>query len=301
MQKSRRKLPSMTSLPFFEASARSLSFTKAAQELCVTQAAVSRQIASLEASLGVKLFERSHRKIELTPAGQQLQKATTIALDIVENTSRKIQSSYYKKSSVTIAADSSMAYRWLLPNFKKFRRQYPDIAVNIFTFDRGEDSFRPDVDIVLLYGNGVWSGFDANLIIKECVFPICHPDYLKNHDIRKIEDILDYELFDLVGDRWDWIGWRQWFLAKEISIVDRSLKSTRFNSFPLLIDAILQGGGIGLGWDGLVDDLLDSGRLVKPFEVSLKTERGYYILKRSNVRISESAIILHDWVCDQFS
>lgn len=294
---SRRKLPSMTALPFFEAAARSLSFTKAAEELCVTQAAVSRQIASLESGMGVKLFKRSHRKIELTSAGQQLQNATTIALDMIENTSRKIQSSQHKKSTVSIAADASMAYRWLMPNFERFHTQHPDIPVNISTFDHEGDGLKPHIDMTLLYGNGHWPGYEAKLIIAEEVFPVCHPEYLKSHPITRLEDITQYELLDLVGERWDWIGWQQWLLAQCIPI-ETPLKTTSFNSFPLLTDAALQGGGFGLGWSNLVDDLLADGRLVRPFEESLKTDRGYYILRKSNVRMSERSQILYDWIIE---
>ncbi len=300
MPSPRRKLPSMTALPVFEAAARSLSFTKAANELCVTQAAVSRQIASLESSMGVKLFERSHRKITLTPAGQQLQNATTIALDIIENSSRKIQSSYYRKASVTIAADASMAYRWLLPNFEKFHRQHPDIPVNISTCEHEEDCLKPDVDITLLYGNGHWPGFHAKRIINEVVFPVCHPDYLQHHPITSLADLVEHELLDLVGERWDWVGWQQWLLAMDIPI-KKPLKTTIFNSFPLLTEATLQGSGIGLGWDKLVDDLLANGKLVRPFTAALTTDRGYYILRRSNERMSERATVFYDWIEDMLS
>lgn len=297
MPHSRRKLPSMTALPFFEAAARSLSFTKAAEELCVTQAAVSRQVASLESGLGVKLFKRSHRKIELTEAGQQLQNAATIALDIIENSSRKIQSTRHKKTTVTIAADASMAYRWLMPNFEKFHTQYPEIPVNISAFEHEEDGLKPHVDIALLYGSGHWPGFEAKLIIAEEVFPVCHPDYLKQNPLNRLQDIVHHKLLDLAGERWDWIGWQQWLLAQCVPI-KTPLKTTSFNSLPLLTDAALQGGGLGLGWDKLVDDLLADGRLVRPFEESLKTDRGYYILRKSNVRMSERAQILYDWIVE---
>lgn len=295
MQNPRRKLPSMTALPVFEAAARSLSFTKAAEELCVTQAAVSRQIASLESSLGIKLFKRLHRKIELTPAGQQLQNATTIALDIIENTSRKIQSSGHRKSTITIAADTSMAYRWLLPHFEKFHAQYPDIPVNITAFDNEEEGLNPVTDIALLYGHGNWPGYHAKLIIKEEVFPVCHPDYLNKNPVNNLQDITKHNLLDLVSKRWDWIGWKQWLLAFDIPI-QAPLKTTRFNSFPLLIDATINRSGIGLGWNKLVDDLLADGQLIRPFEQSLKTDRGYYILRKSRIRMSQRAQMLYDWI-----
>ncbi len=236
----------------------------------------------------------------LTPAGQQLQNATTIALDIIENTNRKIQSNHYRKTSVTIAADVSMAYRWLLPNFDRIRQQYPDIPINISACDHEEDCLKPDVDIALLYGNGHWPGFHAKCIINEAVFPVCHPDYLQHHPIASLEELVEHNLLDLVGERWDWIGWQQWLLAMDIPI-KKPLKTTVFNSFPLLTEATLQGNGVGLGWDKLIDDLLANGKLVRPFAKSLTTDRGYYILRRSNERMSERATLLYDWIENIFN
>jgi DNA-binding transcriptional LysR family regulator len=294
MIKPKRKLPSMTALPAFEAAARSLSFTKAAQELCVTQAAISRQIASLERGFGAKLFIRSHRKLELTAEGQLLQHSTSIALDLIEKVTRELHVKQ-QKNLLTIAADTSMAYRWLLPRFENFHNSHPDIPVNIRACDHEEDCFQPDADVILLYGDGYWPGYDATLILEEEIYPVCHPEFYEQHSITSIEELSDFLLLDLQAGRWDWMSWEQWFLEMGMQFTT-PLKTLSFNSYPLLIDGTLHKQGIGLGWGGLVDDLLEKGKLVRLFEKSLKTERGYYLLKPSRIRLTPQAKTLYDWV-----
>ncbi len=294
MLKSRRKLPPMTSLPAFEAAARTLSFTKAAQELCVTQAAISRQIASLEDNLGVKLFERSHRKIKLTPKGQHLQHNVTIALDLLESATLKTQIEP-SNETLTIAADTSMAYRWLMPKIEEFHQKYPLIKIDILACDHEVDCLKPHVDLILLYGNGYWDNYDARLIFEEEIFPVCHPDYLKKHPIDNIQELTDHYLLDLKGERWDWVGWEQWLTELDVPTAT-PLQGMSFNSLPLLIDATLQGQGIGLGWGKLVDDLIKKESLHRLFDASLKTGRGYYVLKKANTRLSENTTAVYDWI-----
>ncbi|MEM7170448.1 MAG: transcriptional regulator GcvA [Pseudomonadota bacterium] len=295
MRKIRRQLPTLTALPAFEASARLRSFTQAAEELYVTQAAISRQIRVLEEYLGAKLFKRSHRQVELTDAGQQFQHAISVALDLVENATQEIKEQK-QDSDLTIAADISMAHLWLLPRFQVFREEYPDIGVSILASENEADCLKKGVHLALLYGSGSWPGFDSRLLVREEIFPVCSPDFLnKRPHLKTIEDLANEPLLDLRGDRWDWVDWQQWFAEKDVAIPEGT-QFTAFNNLPLLIQAACRGQGMGLGWRNLVDDLLEDGMLVKPFDISLKTGRGYYMLTRSNIRMSPETRTLHDWV-----
>ena len=141
-----------------------------------------------------------------------------------------------------------------------------------------------------------WTGFDARLLVPEEIFPVCTPGYLIGRpEIKSASDLLGEALLDLKGDRWDWVDWQQWLTEKKVQVpVDPQLIS--FNNLPLLIQATCRGQGIGLGWRGLVDDLLADGTLVKPIDLSLRTDRGYYVLKRSNIRMSPETKTLLDWV-----
>lgn len=295
MLKLRRQLPTLTALPAFEASARLQSFTLAAEELYVTQAAISRQIRVLEETLGVRLFERSHRQVRLTDQGQRFQHAVAVALDLVEGATRELRGQI-ASTDLTIAADISMAHLWLLPRFPKFREEYPDIPVSILASENEEDCLKDGVHLALLYGNGDWPGFDARLLVPEEIFPVCSPSYLsKRPEINEPKDMLNEVLLDLRGERWDWVDWQQWLTEQDMAIPD-DVQFLAFNNLPLLIQASCRGQGIGLGWRGLVDDLLEDGTLVKPFDLSLVTGRGYYVITRANIRMSPETKTLYDWV-----
>ena len=295
MQRLRSSLPPLTTLPAFEASARLLSFTQAAAELYVTQAAVSQQIRVLEENLGVRLFERSHRQIKLTEEGQRFQHVVAVALDLVGHSANELRGQV-TSSDLTIAADLSMAHLWLLPRFPMFREEFPDIAVSILASEREADCLKDGVDLALLYGDGNWPGFDAHLLVQEEIFPVCSPDYLsKRAPIKEPGDLIDDVLLDLRGERWDWVDWQQWLTEKDVAIPG-GVRFLGFNNLPLLIQAACRGQGIGLGWRCLVDDLLAEGTLVQPLDLSLRTDRGYYVVKRAGLRMSPETKILYDWV-----
>ncbi len=295
MKRLRQHLPTLTALPAFEASARLLSFTEAAEELYVTQPAISQQVRVLEENLGVALFDRSHRQIKLTEEGQRFQHVVTVALDQISSVANELRGQV-TSSDLTIAADISMAYLWLLPRFPKFREAFPDIAVSVLASDREADCLKKGVDLALLYGNGNWPGFDSTLLIREEIFPVCSSSYLSRHPlIDGPGDLVKHVLLDLRGDRWDWVDWRQWLTEKSLPIPD-DVQFMAFNNLPLLIEATCQGQGIGLGWRSLVDRFLVDGSLVKPIDMSLQTGRGYYVLRRANLRMSPETNVLFNWV-----
>ncbi len=295
MERLRHRLPTLTALPAFEASARLLSFTLAAEELYVTQAAISRQIRVLEENLGVRLFERGHRQIKLTKEGQSFQHAVAVALELVANAAGDLRGSV-SSSDLTVAADISMAHLWLLPRFPRFCQAFPEIAVTILASDREQDCLKEGVDLALLYGGGNWPGFDAELLIQEEIYPVCTPDYLeRSGGIAKPNDLANEVLLDLKGERWDWVDWRQWLTSAGVELPENT-QILSFNALPLLIDAARSGQGVGLGWRGLVDPLVADGSLVRPIDLSMTTERGYYVVRRANVRMSPKTQILYDWV-----
>ena len=289
-----KDLPPLSPLPAFEASARLLSFTLAAEELFVSQAAVSQQIRVLENNLGLKLFERGARRIKLTEQGQKFQHTVSVALELLENAAKEIRNQE-ETYGLTIAADISMAHMWLLPRFSLFRSEFPDIDVSILATEKESDCLRQGVDLALLYGNGSWDGFDAHLLIKEEVFPVCSPDYLEILAQSKINPNIELTLLDLKPMRWDWVDWRQ-LLSLENPFKGHKTHFYQFNSLPLLTQAILKGQGIGLGWKSLADEYIRHGELVKPFDFSLKTNRGYYALRPARRKTSLEADQLFDWI-----
>ncbi len=297
MDKIRSQLPPMTTLAAFEASARLRSFTRAAEELFITQAAVSRQIRILEQHLGVKLFDRTRRRIELTEAGQRFQHTVSVALDLLANSAGAIRVKG-RSHDLTLGADMSMAHLWLMPRFPGFQARHPRVSVNIMASDSEKDCLKSSVDMALLYGDGNWPGFDARLLVAEKIYPVCTPDYLSARaPITAPGDLLEHTLLDLRGDRWDWVDWHQWLAKKNIP-VPKNMRSLGFNSLPLLIQAACAGQGIALGWDRLLDRQLESGELVQPLDMSLRTGRGYFLVKRSGVKLTREATILESWIME---
>ena len=213
MYKSHKLLPPLSQLPAFEASARLLSFTRAAAELHLSQAAISQQIRQLEDNLGTKLFERMPRQIKLTEQGQKFQHTVAVTLELLENSAKELRSQN-QNSGLTIAADISMAYMWLLPHFPQFSEAFPDIDVSVFASDRESECLKEGIDLALLYGNGNWEGFTSHLLIHEEVFPVCSPDYFAENTPCYFDARLsNHVLLDLKAERWDWIDWHQ-FLSK---------------------------------------------------------------------------------------
>lgn len=205
--------------------------------------------------MGVRLFERSHRRIKLTEEGQRFQHVVAVALDLVAHSATELRGQI-STTDLTIAADISMAHLWLLPRFPMFRDEFPDIAVSILASEREADCLKDGIDLALLYGNGNWPGFDAQLLVQEEIFPVCSPGYFDSCGrIGGAEDLVDEVLLDLRGDRWDRVEWRQWLTEKNVAIPE-NVQSLAFYNLPLLIQAACRGQGIGLGWRNLVDDLL---------------------------------------------
>ena len=292
-EKLKQCLP-LSTLPAFEASARLLSFTKAGQELHLSQAAISQQIKHLENNLGVDLFERMPRKIKLTEQGQKFQHTVSVVMELLDSSTQNLQSTNYN-FGLTIAADISMAHMWLLPNFPSFGKAFPDIDVSIFASEQESECLKPGIDLALLYGNGSWDGFDAQLLIEEEVFPVCSPAYMETLSKYSHYPNFEYVLFDLNPMRWDWVDW-QHLLSQHQLFKGRQVRFYQFNSMPLLTQATVNGEGIGLGWKTLVDEHLKRGELIRPFDVSLKTNRGYYVLKPVNATTTAKAQHLYDWI-----
>lgn len=201
-----RKLPPLNALKAFEAAARHLSFTKAAEELFVTQAAVSHQVKALEEYLAAKLFVRRNRSLLLTAEGQSyFLDLKEIFDDIVQATARLKQST--EVGSLTISLPPSFAILWFVPRLSRFREAYPEIDVRIRAVDEVDSSLTDDVDVAIYYGSGQWSGLTAYKLHKEYLLPVCSPLLLNsNKPLREPRDLLNHTLLhDETRNAWkDW-------------------------------------------------------------------------------------------------
>jgi DNA-binding transcriptional LysR family regulator len=295
----KKRLPPLDPLIAFEAAARLLSFTRAAEELHLSQAAISQQIRSLEDSLQVKLFTRSHRAVQLTNEGREYQHTVTAVLTQLAGATMDIQNVEFTRQLV-IGCDESFATQWLGSRFESLKTLLPEIALRIVASDDYSVSLGPEVQVAVLHGDGNWPGFSALRLFGEEVFPVCSPDY--DHAAAGqdwLGWLLQAQLIDLADSHWNWINWRLWLGGNDIDepLANRNLQ---INSYPLVIAAACAGQGVALGWRYLVDDLIEQGRLVRPVEKSLVTDFGYYLLLRDNLQQDDIVDRFRGWLSQQF-
>ncbi|NKB65292.1 MAG: LysR family transcriptional regulator [Gammaproteobacteria bacterium] len=299
-------LPPMDTLASFEAAARLQSFTLAAKELHITQAAVSRQMRLLEDSLKTPLFHRAHRSVSLTTRGKEFYSTITLALTHIANATRSLRDNP-KSQQITIVADQSIAWLWLMPRLARFRECFPGVDVRLIVSDHKADYVADDVDIALTFGPGHWPGFNHILLFEEEIFPVCSPAYLQER-----QDVLAYEgadlndllktgtLLDLEDDQWGWVNWQVWMTEMGLSHLPTN-NAININNYPLVLESARNGMGFALGWKHLVDELLEKGELVRPFERYYRSDKGYYLLTRKMGTANEGIIGFRNWVCNQFS
>lgn len=295
----KHRLPPLDPLIAFEASARLLSFTRAAEELHLSQAAISQQIRSLEDSLQVKLFTRSHRAVQLTSEGRDYQHTVSAILKQLAGATMDIQNLEIARFLV-IGCDQSFATQWLCPRLGQLRAAMPETGLRIVASDDYSESLGPEVQAAILHGDGNWPGYTAIRLFDEEVFPVCSPGY--DHHLASsdwADWLLRAELIDLADSHWNWMNWRLWLSGNDVD-APLAYRRLQINSYPLVIDAACDGQGVALGWRYLVDDLLAAGRLLRPVEQSLVTEFGYYLIYRPHLDGDETLVRFRDWLLPHF-
>lgn len=292
-----KPLPPMNSLIVFEAAARHLSFTKAADELTVTQGAISRQIRQLEDYLGKELFVRANRNIFLTPTGLQYYKTIYSALLDVAQATAEIKK-WKGEHQVTVATTNAMAALWLLPKISAFQ-QSEGIDLRILTTENILDLQKMDCDLALFYCKVPPTGMKVTPLFPEEVFPVCSPNYLEQLQEKTIENIFTKSLLSLDESQKDWVNWAEWFALVGYPMY-KPKNRVNINNYPLLIQAAINGQGVALAWGSLVDDYLQSGALVRPVETVLSTQANFCMLEPSDRGvIPETVKQFRSWLLEQ--
>ena len=293
MKKYRRQLPSLDALLFFEAAARHNSFTHAATELYVTQAAVSKRIRELEARLGVSLFHRDGRKLAPTDIGRRLHERTGMALEYLEDACRLARGE--ESESIRIAANNAISLFWLAPRIREFGLGENSTSVNLFTSDIVGDTLSPDNDLVISYGYGDTPGWTSELLFEEKLVPVAAPGYLDSLGIDRrigLNDestpmqglvLLEYERLAP-----DWINWQVWIDKTRLTRMNTCQRETNRN-YAQTIGAALKGKGLALGSPDLIKDELGNGRLCVVGDTEWSSGRGYYLSHPRNRKLSAAA------------
>ena len=298
-----RRLPPLNALRAFEAAARHLSFTRAADELSVTQAAVSHQVKALEEHLGVRLFRRLSRGLRLTEEGQTYWPQVRDALDAIAQATERLRASD-AGGALTVSVAPSVAAMWLVPRLNRFRDRHPEIDVRIAASDALVDFGRDDVDMAVRYGRGRYPGLHTVRLMTEEVFPVCSPRLLEGpHPLRRPEDLRHHTLLhdDPVAAEDDVLAdWRMWLLAAGVDDVDPE-GGPRFSHSNLLLQAAIDGQGVALGRTPLVAAALEAGLLVRPFEVVLAANFAYYVVCPEVTAERPKIVAFREWLLDEAS
>jgi LysR family glycine cleavage system transcriptional activator len=284
-----RRLPPLNSLRAFESAARLLSFTKAADELSVTQSAVSHQVKGLEDWAGLPLFRRDGRAVALTEAAQKFLPAVTQALDQLALAGRKLQAVDPGQGWLTVAVMPSFAGKWLVPRLAAFRAKHPNIDVWVASFERQTGGLDADVDMAIRYGREDWPGLTRIKILGEELFPVCAPALA-----AQLRDPTDLARVTLLHDelREDWT---MWLRTAGVTTVDAT-RGPGFDDSGLLIQAAIEGLGVALGRSVLVKGDLDAGRLVRPFATALPSESAYYLVYPPELENAPKIKAFREWL-----
>lgn len=268
-----RRMPPLNALRAFEAAGRHLSFTKAAAELHVTHAAISHQVRALEQHLGQPLFRRLTRAVKLTEAGRMLLPVLTESLDAMAAAVRRLGADD-EAGALTVSMTPSFAARWLVPRLGNFQERHPDIDVRLAPSIQLIDFARDDVDLAIRYGRGAWPGVKSELLVTLDTFPVCSPTLCQgNRPLREPADLRHHVLLhDDLGE-----NWRRWLVAVGVEGVDPA-RGPKFGDENLMLQAAIQGQGVAVAESALVSVDLAAGRLCKPFDISLPSGAGYYVV-----------------------
>jgi len=290
-------LPPLSALRAFEAAARHMSFSKAADELHVTPAAVSHQIHALEEDLGVRLFNRMNRSIELTASARVLLPGLTEAFAGIQSSVRRLRA-HNDTGTLTVTASPSLAAKWLVLRLHRFQEQHPEVDVRISATDAIVDLAKGDFDIAIRYGAGRYSGLEVELLLKNEVFPACSPQLLTNGPpLRTPADLPAHALIhDQAVERDPLVPtWSMWLKAAGVTNVP-AITGLSFNNMHLALDAAISGHGVVLAQSTIAAADLAAGRLVRLFSLALPDQFAFYIVTAPGALERLKVRAFRDWL-----
>jgi LysR family glycine cleavage system transcriptional activator len=281
MPNRRYNLPHLAFFQGFEAAARTLSFTKAAEELFITQSAVSRQIKALEDNLGLKLFERRPRSLTLTEDGQALYRIATDVLNRLQSATDQLRAETHARQ-LSITTTTGFASLWLIPRLSHFTALHPDIDVRISATTDTLNLERSLIDLAIRYCKPEMAPEGAVRLFGDEMIPVCSRALLrdKTRPLKRPQDLAHHTLlhFDYAGAETMYMDWGTWLTALGIAEL-KSAGALHFSHYEQMIQAAISGQGVALGRQVLVSDLIESGALVAPFKQTLVGSRAYFIIE----------------------
>lgn len=294
-------LPSLDLIRGFEAAARNLSFTKAAEELYVTQSAVSRQVKMLEEHLGTELFERRHRALLLTETGQELYRAATSAMKLLAESASRIKDRGQNRI-LTVSATIGFISLWLIPRLAEFRALHPEIDIRIDANNKMHDMREGSIEVAIRYCPLEVAPEGSFKLFGEEVSPVCSPKLLtRSKPLQTAEDLRHHVLLHLdIHDAKTapWLTWTVWLEVMQVGHF-KPQGALRFNQYDQVIQAAIDGQGVALGSSALLRRLLRDGRLIAPLPKASKSSRAYFVLTAPQHEHRADVTAFVNWLKEQ--
>ncbi len=290
-----RHLPPLNAVRSFEAAARLGSFNLAAAELFVTPSAVSHQVKSLEKFLGMPLFLREKRRVNLTAAGEKYLSAVEHALDEIEVATRRLIATP-NADTVNISVTPAFLTRWLVPRIRDFQAQHPDVELRL-SAATGEINFHhSDTDMAVYFGHGDWEANECHFLWGVTLVPVCSTKLLEGNKPLSTPEHLRHHTLLRVSSRPE-----EWKQVLDKAGVPRSAmkRSMTFSSSSLALGGALEGAGVALTDSRLVERELKYGQLIIPFDLTFKTPNGFYLVYQKERQLTYGMQAFRDWIFDE--
>ncbi|HJS33136.1 MAG TPA: transcriptional regulator GcvA [Alphaproteobacteria bacterium] len=286
------RLPPLNALRVFEAAARHASFKRAAEELCVTQGAVSRHVQKLEGDLGAKLFARHHRQVRLTTEGTEYLAIVRDALGRISQATNSLRSRGEERM-LKVKLPITCAVRWLVPRLARFHGLHPEISVQITTSHDRVDFRREDIDVAIHYGHRADKGLASETLFNEVLLPICSPKLLRRPPpLRSPRDLAHHVLLHSIRRPDDW---RQWLTAAHASDVEGE-HSLIFENSSLTYQGVTDGLGLAVAQLAFAADDLASGHLIAPFDIRVRNHLAYMLVFPAERAATQKIRRFRDWI-----
>jgi LysR family glycine cleavage system transcriptional activator len=286
MKNYRHSLPPLDYLVFFEAVVRHGSFTRAANELHVSQAAVSKRMKVLENLLGFPLIERNGRSIRFTPKGQKLASETNEALDYLDKSIRRMQST--KNQGLKLASNVAVSQFWLTPRINEYLLRSHPVPITLTASDKQSDMLNMENDAVIYYGTEIPLGWEGTLLFEEIWLPLIAPSISNSRSTLISNTLLDFEKLGL-----NWINWPD-FISRTQHAGFSETHRISLGSYGNTVYAAIKGKGIALGCPDVLRNEIESGALIPLYDFQLKTQRSYFVIWKSGTMTSQLHLLLSD-------
>ena len=295
MAKRRDIITSANLLLIFESAGRCLSFSRAAEELGVSQPAVSHAVKNLEQQLGVRLFDRQHRGVSLSRTGSAFFRQVSTALDDIYRAADALKRDHQQRD-VTLSVSTAFATHWLMPRIARFKQDHPQINLRCLTTESDIEYQHEDIDLCIPLGGGDWPDYERWYFTDESVIAICSEAYLQNAGpVTHTSDLLQQTLLHLEANYQQRLDWEAWLKHYGIAITPGT-EEFSFNDYSVVLQAALEGQGIALGWLHIVEPLITQGRLVQVLPEVHTTKNPFYILAPKNIELTPAAESLRNWL-----